>query len=64
MGRRNENLRRVSETDQGGCVRDRQRAGALVANLDVKLESGQVLGPMVRPAMLGSRGDVCRGGDL
>lgn len=48
----------------GGCVRDRQCAGALAANLDLELESGQVLGPMLRPAMLGSQGDVCGGGDL
>lgn len=44
------------ETGQGGCGRDRQCAGALAASLDVELESGQVLGSMLRPAMLGSQG--------
>lgn len=42
------------ETGQGG--QDRRCAGALAASLDVKLESGQVLGPKLRATMLGSQG--------
>lgn len=54
QGKRSETLRGGLETGQGG--RDRLCAGALAASLDVESESGQVLGPELRPSMLKSQG--------